>query len=206
MRSASRIRVPQRHRHGGLTFDDFVAIIPDGQQADLLDGVIYVASPDNTDAGDLNTWLSTVLQSFVDMRDLGKVYAARIAYRLGPHDSPEPDLSFLAKAQLSRRQRGYIDGPPTLAIEIVSPDSVERDYVKKRMLYRKAGVREYWIVDPDAGHVTFLSLRGGKYQRIKPVKHIYKSEAVPGFQIDERWLLTSERPVAYEVLRGLLET
>jgi len=71
-------------RQGITTFEEFLEIAPDGQKADLLDGVIYMASPDNTDAADLNLWLAILLYTFVDSNDLGKIYTSRVAYRLGP--------------------------------------------------------------------------------------------------------------------------
>ena len=70
-------------REGDYTFEEFCDVIPDGQKADLLDGVIYMASPDNTTAADLLVWLSIVVSGFVEVKDLGKVYLSRVAYRLG---------------------------------------------------------------------------------------------------------------------------
>jgi Uma2 family endonuclease len=84
-------------RRGDITFEEFVKMVPDGQKADLLDGVIYMASPDNTDAADLNMWLSTLIYSFVELHQLGKVYVSRVAYSLGPKRGPEPDIGFVPK-------------------------------------------------------------------------------------------------------------
>jgi Uma2 family endonuclease len=61
-------------RHDDTTFEEFLDLIEDGQKADLIDGVIYMASPDNTDAADLQVWLSHILGLFVEVRDLGKIY------------------------------------------------------------------------------------------------------------------------------------
>src|ERR1051325_10680481 len=138
------------------TFDDFCALVPDGQKADLIDGVIYMASPDNTEAADLLTWLGGLLTFYVDERDLGKVYFSRVAFRLSEYHGPEPDIASVQKSRLGLVERGYVDGPPDLAVEIVSPDSIERDYQKKRKQYEKAGVPEYWIVDEMQQTVTHL--------------------------------------------------
>src|SRR6266849_2549289 len=191
-------------RRGDITFEEFVKMVPDGQKADLLDGVIYMASPDNTDAADLNLWLAILLYTFVDSNDLGKIYTSRVAYRLGPKQGPEPDIGFVPKELEFTRRRGYIDGPPTLAIEIVSPDSVARDYVQKRAVYEQAGVGEYWILDPDEGRVTFLVLQDGRFEQVFPRENIIHCTVVPGFYLDVRWLLSQERPAAYQVLQQLL--
>jgi Uma2 family endonuclease len=149
-------------RQGDCTFEEFLDLVEDGQKADLIDGAIYMASPDNTDAGDLTSWLHVIIGGFVGFHDLGKTYLLRVAYRIGSKRGPEPDIGVVLKTMESQRRRGFIDGPPALAIEIVSPDSVGRDYVQKRALYEAAGVQEYWIIDPDEERATFLRMRDGK--------------------------------------------
>jgi Uma2 family endonuclease len=191
-------------RKGSYTFADFIAVIPDGEKADLLDGAIYVASPDNTDAADLLSWLAVVLGAFVSAKRLGKIYLSRIAYRLDEKHGPEPDLGFVPTSLEHKRHRGFIEGPPMLAIEIVSPDSVARDYVQKRAVYETAGVREYWILDPDERRATFLVLKRGRYKEASPKNHIFTSEVLPGFSIDVRWLTDRKRPAAYKVIRRFL--
>lgn len=191
-------------QQGDYTFEDFLELVPDGMKADLLDGVIYMASPDNTEASDLLTWLAFVIVGFVTERDLGRIYLLRVAYRITSKRGPEPDLGFVPKRLEATRRRGYIDGPPAFAIEIVSPDSVARDYIEKRTTYEQAGVQEYWILDPDDQRVTFLRLHGGRYHEVKPVANIIESEAIPGLALDVRWLLSDDRPRPYEVLQGLL--
>ena len=196
---------PHGIRKDDCTFEEFLEIIKDGQKADLLDGVIYMASPDNTDANDLTAWLSTILRAFADARGLGKIYILRVAYRIGKKHGPEPDIGFVPKRLERRRRRGYIDGPPTLAIEVVSPDSVARDYLQKRALYEKAGVGEYWILDPDEQRATFLVLRNKRYVEVAPVDHVIKSTVLPGLVLDVRWLTGRTRPGPYQVLQKLLE-
>jgi Uma2 family endonuclease len=193
------------HREGDVTFEDFLEIVPDGQKADLLDGVIYMASPDNTAANDLNSWLCAVIRTYVDARDLGSVYVSRVAYRIGPKRGPEPDLGFVSKEREATRMRGYIDGPPELAIEIVSPDSVQRDYLQKRAIYEQAGVREYWILDPDERRATFLVLGRAKFKEHKPVRSIFHSRAVLGLWLDVRWLWADPRPKVLDIVHQLLE-
>src|SRR5438132_61432 len=139
-----------------LTFEDFCFLVKDDQKGDLIDGVVYLAPPETTDENDLFVWLICLIADFVDQKDLGKVYGSRVAFRLGEHQSPEPDIAFVRKDRLHLVQRGFVDGPPDLAVEIVSPESVERDYEKKRKQYQDAQVPEYWIVDEIEQKVTLL--------------------------------------------------
>jgi Uma2 family endonuclease len=186
-------------------FDEFCIVVPDGQKADLIDGVIYMASPDNTDAGELNVWLSWLMSGFAEERDLGKVYTSRIAFRLGKRQSPEPDIAFLRKDQLHRVQRNHIEGPPDLAVEIVSPDSIERDYKKKFAQYRKGKVAEYWIVDELQKKLTVYVLTAqGRYRRLRPRKGVIYSQALPGFRLKPQWLWQKPLPRKTAVLAEIL--
>ena len=135
-------------RKGQHTFDEFLLLVKEYQKADLLDGVIYMASPESTDDNKLGGWLYRLMAEYVIELDLGEVYYSRVAFRITEKRGPEPDVAFVAKSRLRLVERGFVDGAPDIAVEIVSPDSVQRDYDKKRTIYEKAGVKEYWIIDP----------------------------------------------------------
>jgi Uma2 family endonuclease len=188
------------------TFEDFCLLVQDGQKADLIDGVIYMASPDNMDANDLFVWLMRLLADIVEINDLGKVNGSRAAYRVNDRNSPEPDIAFIRRGRTNLVRRGFVNGPPDLAMEIVSPESVERDYETKRELYQDAGVAEYWIVDEVEQKVTLLRLAAnGKYREIRPKKGELHSQVVPGFWIRPEWLWQNPLPKKVDVLKLLLQ-
>jgi Uma2 family endonuclease len=191
-------------RAGCHTFEDFCSLVQDGQKADLIDGVIYMASPDSTEADDLFGWLFFLLYGYVAKKKLGRVFGSRVAFRLDDRHSPEPDLSFLRSECADRIEPGRVEGPPDLAIEIVSPESVERDYKIKRKQYQRAGVSEYWIIDPDKQKVLLLRRNArGRYQEVVPHRGKLYSKALPGFWIDPDWLW-HDRPDVLAVLQQLL--
>lgn len=140
-------------RAGTLTFGDFLELVREDQKADLLDGVIFMASPESIAHNDLVSWLTEILGPFVRQRKLGRLTVNKVAFRLAHHVAPEPDIGFVASHREGIIKPGY--GPPDLAVEIVSPESVERDYDRKRRYYETAGVREYWIIDPDERKALF---------------------------------------------------
>lgn len=190
-----------------LTFEDFCSLVKDGEKADLIDGVIYMASPESTGANDFFVWILYLISGFVEERELGRVFASRVAFRLGETQGPEPDIAFVRSDQLHRVKSGGVEGPPDLALEIVSPDSVERDYVKKREQYRQAGVPEYWIVDPMLQRVTLLRrTAAGAYREIKPRKGVLRSQALPGFWLRPEWLWQQPRPKKAKVLAEILKS
>lgn len=188
-----------------VTFEEFCQAVAEGQKADLIDGVIYMASPDNLEANVLFVWLQGLLDLYVEYKGLGSVFGSRVSFRLGKHQGPEPDVAFVRKDRLHLAQTGYFDGPPDLAIEIVSPESVERDYEKKRKQYQNAEVPEYWIVDETMGKVTQLALNArGKYREVRAKEGVVRSVVVPGFWVRTEWLLTVPRPVKVNVFAELI--
>jgi Uma2 family endonuclease len=187
------------------TFEDFCALVKDGEKADLIDGVIYMASPDNTDANSLFMWLGGLIDLFVEQKELGEVYGSRVAFRLDDTNGPEPDIAFVRKDHLDRVERGFVRGGPDLAVEIVSPESKDRNYGKKRLKYEAAGVHEYWIVDEPEQKVTLLRLgKDGKYREVRPKKGILHSKALPGFWLRIEWLWQEPLPRKLSALREIL--
>jgi Uma2 family endonuclease len=192
-------------RKGVLSFEDFCRLVRDDQKADLIAGVIYMASPDNTDANALFVWLIGLLHDFAELRDLGKVYGSRVAFRLDKRNGPEPDIGFVRKKRLHLVEKEYVNGPPDLAVEIVSPESVERDYKKKRRQYEDAGVPEYWIIDEELRRVTLLRLdQRGRYREVRLRKGAFQSRVLPGFWLRPEWLWGERRPRKVDVLKELL--
>jgi Uma2 family endonuclease len=188
-----------------IDFEAFCELVKDGEKADLIDGVIYMASPDNTDANILSVWLICLLDYFVAEYDLGQVFGSRVAFRLDGRNGPEPDVAFVRKDRLHLVERGRVAGPPDLAVEIVSPESIERDYEKKRRQYERAGVPEYWIIDELEQRVTALRLAAKrKYKEVRPQKGELHSAVVPGFWLRVAWLWQSPLPKRSVVLNEIM--
>jgi Uma2 family endonuclease len=191
-------------RTGHCTFDGFLAIVTRDQKADLLDGVVYMASPESTDDNKLVGWLYRLLSEYCERLDLGEIFFTRVAFRITNKRGPEPDLAYVSKRRLHLIRKGFVDGPPDIAIEIVSSDSVQRDYEDKRRIYERGGVREYWIIDPDMRSATFLRKRQGKFHAVPLDGTRFKSVALKRFQLDVRWLWTKRRPSIDRVIEDLV--
>lgn len=193
-----------RTRPGPYSFADFLELVQEDQKADLIDGAIYMASPESLDHNDLVLWLGTIVRTFVEHKRLGRVTVNKVAFRLTTTTAPEPDLAFVRADRASALKAGYVDGPPDLAIEIVSPDSVDRDYEIKRHRYEAAGVQEYWIIDPDEKRATFL-VRGESGFVEAPLENsTFVSRALPGLHLDTRWLWQRPLPPSLGILKQLL--
>lgn len=190
-----------------IRFDDFCALVADGQKADLLDGVIYMASPDSRRANELTSFLDGLLRMFISAKGIGgEVYVNRFAFRITDLRAPEPDVAYVSEKRMHLVRDGAMDGGPDVAVEVVSRDSCERDYVHKRRIYEEAGVAEYWIVDPIQRRVEFLRLgEDGRYDLSRLEGNcIFRSRSIPGFWLNVEWLIGNEPLNAYGCLQELL--
>jgi Uma2 family endonuclease len=189
-----------------ITVEEFLLRVPDGQKADLLDGVIYVASPDSPESADVNVFLSGLLNSFVRKQKLVKIYGPRSAFRLSDRRAPEPDIAFVRAERLHLWKGSIFQGPPDLAVEVVSPDSVERDTVHKRAAYERSGVEEYWVVHLVEGRCIFLILTEKGYIEA-PLEpgNVFRSRVLPGFWLETDWVLSNELPPPDECLEKIYQ-
>ena len=73
-------------------------------------------------------------------------------------------LLFLKTNKNQPEPKGHFHGVPDLVVEILSPSNREHDLVKKKNLYEKFGVKEYWIVDPQTKAIIAYTLGSGKYE------------------------------------------
>lgn len=92
----------------------------------------------------------------------GDVCFAPLRVQIRPGAFREPDLVLLRDARDPRQQDRYWRGAD-LVLEVVSPDKPARDLVEKRGDYARAGIPEYWIVDPQAETIAVLRLDNGLY-------------------------------------------
>ena len=190
-----------------VDFDLFCALVQDGQKADLIDGVIYMASPDSIHANDVTAFLLALLRHYLSKRKIkGKVFVNRVAFRISEFHAPEPDVAYVRPERLEFLYEGGMRGGPDIAVEVVAKESRDRDYHLKRNLYEQAGVSEYWIVDYLQQKVEFLRLVNGKYEAVPLEENrIFRSAVIAGFWLDVEWLLARSLPDDGECLEMILK-
>jgi len=130
-----------------MTEEEFEAWCDEDVKAEYVDGEVIVHSPVSTRHSDAVWFIGYLLKTIVQQHDLGRVLGPEVQVRLRPGLRRVPDLLFVAKARADMIQPTLIEGAPDLIVEIVSPDSVERDWREKYLEYQTAGVGEYWVVD-----------------------------------------------------------
>jgi Uma2 family endonuclease len=143
--------------------------LPSNRLLELNDGCLEVLPVPTYFHELIVEFLYDLLRSFVRERGLGKVMRAPLPVRLWAGQMREPDVLLLGPERLHQlaksANRAQPDGAD-LVMEVVSPgpQNRERDLDVKRSEYARAGIAEYWIVDPELRSITVLSLDGQTYQ------------------------------------------
>ncbi len=135
------------------TIDDIYAL-SDGERAELIDGHMYMMSPPSRIHQKITGKLFTEISNYINHKGgQGEVYVAPFAVFLNEDDKNyvEPDISVICDP--NKLNDNGCNGAPDWIIEVVSPTSRKRDYSTKLFKYRTAGVREYWLVDPEKKRV-----------------------------------------------------
>ena len=177
--------------------DTFMAIyeqMPEGFRAQLVQGVVLVASPMTDDHGGPNSHVSLWL-GYYGARTPGVLSRAATTIRLGPKNNPEPDGSLRLSPECggqARIENRYIVGAPELVVE-VSYSSRAVDLHDKQRAYEEAGVREYVVVDIGGARVHWFVLRDGRFDEVAPGEDgLHRSEVFPGLWLDPAALVAGD--------------
>lgn len=159
-------------------------------------GEIIQMSP-ITDTHDFITgYLYKLLDIYLALRPIATIRREPFVMRLDSIDaSREPDLQVILKTNPGQLTHTAMIGPADVVLEVVSKESVSRDYGDKFEEYEKAGVREYWLIDPLRQNAFFYRLTGDHYTLIAPDSNgAYHPELLPGLRIDVPTLWQDDLP------------
>jgi len=176
------------------TYDELVAEMPEtNQPSELWDGELIMSPTPSFYHQEIVMRLAQLLHDWVRKHKLGKVVCAPIDMVLSPHRVTQPDVVFISKERLGIIARA-INGPVDLAAEVISLGNRNRDRIEKRDLYEQYGVKEYWIIDPEAQTVEVLHLENGRYQLVMRCTAGQKaaSRLLPGFELSVTSLFGGE--------------
>ena len=171
-------------RQGEYTVEDYYAL-PDEQRAELIDGRMYMMAPPSRKHQRISIRLVSIIDRYIEEHK-GKceVYAAPFAVYLDERSNTyvEPDISVICDPD-KLDDRGC-KGAPDWIIEIVSPASKKMDYLLKLLKYRSAGVKEYWIVDPEKNRVIVYNFTGDESVNDYTLQDFVKVGIYEDFVID----------------------
>jgi Uma2 family endonuclease len=156
-----------RQRTKGLTHRDLLDLFPeeDHIRRELIDGELFVTPAASWRHQDVVRHLLVALHVYCREHG-GKVLPSPIDVKLSETNVLQPDLLVLRPDHLDRLGDDYfVPGPPDLVIEVSSPSTRKHDLVRKRDVYERFGVPEFWFVDRDARRIEVYRLVGERFGR-----------------------------------------
>ncbi|MEO5926891.1 MAG: Uma2 family endonuclease [Bryobacteraceae bacterium] len=155
----------------------------DSVQIELDEGEVITMAPAGEDHGFIELKLATKMFVFVEAHDLGRVYAGDTGFRLTDDTVRSPDVAFVRKSRVAElRSKGFANGAPDLAVEIVSPSDSFRQMTRKVRQYFAAGCHTVWVIHPDRKEVEVFEATGSD-RTLTASETLEAQDLLPGFSL-----------------------
>lgn len=170
-----------------LTYDDFVHFPDDGRRHELIDGEHYVTPSPNTRHQRIVRRLTGALLAHLERHSTGELFFAPYDVVFTPYDVVEPDLLYVSNERASHFITEKHALGADLVVEIGSAGTRRRDQTVKLQLYERAGVLEYWFIDPDEDIIRVYRRSGERFgaprQVIEGESQTLTTPLLPGFEL-----------------------
>ncbi|MBI5206190.1 MAG: Uma2 family endonuclease [Candidatus Firestonebacteria bacterium] len=145
-----------------FTYEDYLKT-PEDKRYSLIEGELFMTPAPITYHQRISKKIYYELEKFIRDKKMGEVFYAPYDIYLDNENVFQPDVLFVSKDRLNIIGEKNIQGAPDLVIEILSESTAYMDFGKKKRLYAKFGVKEYWIVDPQERIVELYSLKDNMF-------------------------------------------
>lgn len=151
---------------GEWTYEDYEKLPDDGRCYEIIEGVLYVTAVPNFDHQYSVGEIFTALRAYARENQLGIVISAPFeVYLPGVAQVVQPDVLFVASERVPQPGAAGLSGAPDLIVEVLSHATARTDRLVKFSAYERAGVREYWLVDPRTRSVeVYVLTEAGTYE------------------------------------------
>jgi len=170
--------------HARVTYQDYLQL-PDDQRYEVLEGELRMVPAPGMLHQRILSNLHYLMRNAIQQQGLGEVFFAPVDVILDEATVVQPDLVVVLQEHLSIVKPEGVRGAPDLVVEVLSPGNAYYDRGKKRRLYARYGVREYWIVDPQGRMVEVTSLSGSVLETVSvvPDGETFNSPLLPDLTI-----------------------
>lgn len=169
-----------------MTIEELDRLPDDGNRYELIEGEFFASPAPRSKHQRISSMLLGFLIPVVEGGDLGQVYHAPFDVSLGLQTRVQPDIVYISRARLHQIAESGLFGPPDLAVEILSESTWRMDLSEKLDLYRRAGIQEYWIADPDERSITVHRFTESAGPRKLTRDETLTSPLFPGLEIPLR--------------------
>jgi len=149
---------------GTWRYEDLFDLPDDGRRWEIIDGELYELPSPNLDHGNAVTNLIALFLPIVAALR-GRIFTAPLDVFFLGANPVQPDILIVLPQRGQVLAKRGVEGPPDLVVEVVGPSNRGHDLIRKRALYARGGIPEYWLVDPEAATIDVLALAGGEYRR-----------------------------------------
>ncbi len=196
---------PRQERRYHMSYAEYEQWTDEDTHSEWVDGEVTVFMSPLIIHQRINLFIAHLLVRYTDMFNLGEVLIAPCEVRMIPDRSyREPDMFFVAHDRLHLLSKRRLEAAPDLIVEMVSQESVRRDYHEKFAEYEQYGVREYWIIDPREGQeqATFYQrTAAGVFCEVSlDAEGRYHSAVLDGLWLCPDWLWQEHLPVMDDVM------
>jgi Uma2 family endonuclease len=186
---------PQRLK---MSYEEYLDYADNTRIIEWVGGEALIYMPPIYEHQSIVTFLLALLKSYTSHFNSGVILTAPFEVKLWPGGpAREPDLFFIAKARLEGFSSRRFEGGPDLIIEVISPGSAVEDRVRKFSEYERAGVGEYWLIDPrpHQEQADFYILKDGRLTEAAVDENgIFYSHILPNFWLNPHWLWPANQP------------
>jgi Uma2 family endonuclease len=151
-------------KQGEWTYEDYAALPEDGHRYEVIEGVLYRMSPAPSRRHQkIVRKIARYFEDVIEIPELGEIGMAPLDVELSYQDVVQPDIFIVLNDHFNRLTETRIVGAPDLVVEVASPSTAKYDRQKKQAAYARAGVSEYWVVNPKHETIEVLVLEGDLY-------------------------------------------
>lgn len=165
------------------TDEEFMALPDDGSRYELVDGEVVDVGNSGMEHGNISAYLCGLIELYVRPKKLGVTCDSSTAFTLKSGNKRSPDISFVSKERLQglrRLPKGFFQGAPDLAVEVISPSNTFEEIHTKLVEYFDNGCQLAWVINPDERSVVVY--RQPQPDRLlKLTDSLDGEDVIPGF-------------------------
>lgn len=152
--------------HKPETAVEVFKLLPEGVYCQVINNVIYISPAPSFHHQDVIAEITMQIRLHVKKQKLGACVGSPVDVYLDKNNAFQPDILYISNESLEIIGKdGRVHGAPDLVVEVLSPSNANDDRIKKKNVYERCGVREYFIVEPETKEVISYYNTDNKFQK-----------------------------------------